>query len=1124
MFHIPSARQQENCAKAGVRSSLVEGGAGGTACLHDGKDETLAPMAGPASTCPEGSFHSSRSAGESAASGESHDHDPTRGGTLVVRRSAKIVMEVLGTIVAGIGILVAVVGWRLSQGPITLSLLTPYIEEALSAPDRGFILKLDRTVLAWGGWERTLDLEGVGIHVIDPAGRPLLTLPEISLHLSARGLIEGVVAPTSLEINGARLHLRRNADGRLALELADQSASQAQSNVLPVMLADMLGRPERGRPMSFLRRITITGADLDVEDSHWDTSWKAQLPRLVLERDAAGVRAVAVLDIHVADATSHFEARGLYNAATQALGLQVAFNGLNPATFARAAPELASLEHFALPFEGKIRAEFTLDGTLDTLNFDVSAGQGRLVLRKLYPEDLEVKSFAAKGSVAEHGTSFTLEDADVDLGGGTAFTLHGAAHALAGNDTATLDVVGKDVNVDDLPKLWPASIAANARQWITTNLSSGSVDEVFASFSLHGGSLDPSDLTVDKINGNMRLSGINVRYLGKMPKARKVGGEARFDEKTFNISVDKGNAAGVDLDTGTIAISGLDVEDQYIAIDLTLHGPLRAALELIDNEPLRYASDLGIDAKKVAGAAAVQLALKFPLNHDLRLAQVAASASAKMTDVSMPAMFLGHDLSRGNLALKVDKASMQVTGDAAIGPVPVTLTWNEGFGKSPERRMRLAGVLDDKARRTFGLDVGELLSGPVHVDLDLKGAERQPTRVDLALDLAKAALTLRRVRWRKSAGVPGTAHVALTLDGDRITAVPDFTIETADLAVHGAASFDPAHGEFRAVRLDKLALGRDRLAGSVTRRPDGVYAIALSGDALDATPFIQGKTEPSAEPGPRLAISLGVKKLWLARTVDVPLREASSTIDYDGQRIAHAVFAAKTASGAPVRLEIVSANGKRNLALNAENAGEVLNAVDFADNVVGGKLKVVGAYDDTKPDAPLAGTLRMTDFKLLRAPIVVKLLTIGSPTEIGDRVSSDGIGFSALVAPFVRTEERTEIKEGRAVGSELGITFEGWLAPEAGQLSIEGTIVPIYTLNSLLGNIPGLGDVLVGPKGGGVFAATYQASGKLDDPDVIVNPLSALAPGILRGLVKGLFGNGSDLTPGPTDKPMQGGG
>jgi hypothetical protein len=1043
----------------------------------------------------------------------------------VVRRSARILVEVLGTIVAGIAILVAVAAWRLSQGPITLSLLTPYIEEALSAPDRGFTLRIDRTVLAWGGWERTLDLQGIGIHVIDPAGRPLLTLPEISLRLSARALVEGVVAPTSLEISGAQLRLRRNADGKFDLELVDQSASEVRSNVLPVMLEDMLRLPDRERPISFLRRITITGADLVVEGSRWDTSWKAQLARLVLERDAAGVRASAVLDLHVQDLTSHFDARGLYNATTQELSLDVAFGGLNPATFAQAAPELASMAHLSLPFGGKIHAQFALDGSLDALNFDVSAGEGRLVLRELYPADLDVKSLAAKGSLAEHGTTLTLDEADIDLGG-TTLTLHGAAHGLDGNTTATLDVVGKGVKVDDLPKLWPASVADNPRAWITANLSSGAVDELYASIEAHGHGPDFKDLAFDRVNGSMRLSGIDVRYLDKMPKVRGAGGEVHFDEKSFNIAIDKGSAEGIAVDSGTIAITGLDGEDQRIAIDLTLHGPLGAAAELADHEPLHYVSKLGLDPKKISGDAVIRLAFKFPLLHDLRLAQIDASASAEMKDISMASMFLGRDLSRGSIALKVDKAGMLATGEATIGPVPVSLSWSETFGKSPERRIRLTGDLDDRARKALGLDAAGILRGPVHVELDLKGAERGPTRADLALDLAKASLTLPEVDWRKLPGASGKAHATLILSGEKLSAIPDFAVEAPELAVHGEVSFDAASGAFSAARLDRLALFRDRLAVTVTRRQDDGYAIELRGDAFDAAPFIKDKGNEPKEPGAKLAIALGVKKLWLSQSVDVPLSDASATIDYDGRRASRAVFDAKTASGAPFHLEIVAQDGKRRLAISTDNAGDVLRAVDFADNVVGGKLRIAGTYDDTKADPPLSGTLRMTDFKLLQAPFPVKLLTVTSPTGVGDRLSGEGISFSALIAPFTRTGTRVAIKEGRTVGSELGLTFEGWVDPDANQLRIEGTIVPIYTINSLLGNIPGLNEVLVGPKGGGVFAATYEATGKLDDPDVTVNPLSALAPGILRGLIKGLFGNGSDLTPEPSDqvKPMQGGG
>ncbi len=77
--------------------------------------------------------------------------------------------------------------------------------------------------------------------------------------------------------------------------------------------------------------------------------------------------------------------------------------------------------------------------------------------------------------------------------------------------------------------------------------------------------------------------------------------------------------------------------------------------------------------------------------------------------------------------------------------------------------------------------------------------------------------------------------------------------------------------------------------------------------------------------------------------------------------------------------------------------------------------------------------------------------------------------------------------------------------------------MPAYTLNSLLGRIPLVGDILTGGEGGGVFAVDFSLSGALDKPKIQVNPLSALAPGILRNLLRGLakFGTDPDQPPVP---------
>jgi hypothetical protein len=69
---------------------------------------------------------------------------------------------------------------------------------------------------------------------------------------------------------------------------------------------------------------------------------------------------------------------------------------------------------------------------------------------------------------------------------------------------------------------------------------------------------------------------------------------------------------------------------------------------------------------------------------------------------------------------------------------------------------------------------------------------------------------------------------------------------------------------------------------------------------------------------------------------------------------------------------------------------------------------------------------------------------------------------------------------------------------------LQGTIVPAYAINSFLGNIPLLGRLFSPERGGGLFAVNYSVRGRLADPAVSVNPLSALTPGFLRG-VFGIF-------------------
>ena len=67
--------------------------------------------------------------------------------------------------------------------------------------------------------------------------------------------------------------------------------------------------------------------------------------------------------------------------------------------------------------------------------------------------------------------------------------------------------------------------------------------------------------------------------------------------------------------------------------------------------------------------------------------------------------------------------------------------------------------------------------------------------------------------------------------------------------------------------------------------------------------------------------------------------------------------------------------------------------------------------------------------------------------------------------------------------------------------TLAGAFVPAYLINAALGRIPIIGKLFTGgEEGGGVFAARYELTGRLEDPKVSMNPLSVVAPGFLRNV------------------------
>jgi hypothetical protein len=169
-----------------------------------------------------------------------------------------------------------------------------------------------------------------------------------------------------------------------------------------------------------------------------------------------------------------------------------------------------------------------------------------------------------------------------------------------------------------------------------------------------------------------------------------------------------------------------------------------------------------------------------------------------------------------------------------------------------------------------------------------------------------------------------------------------------------------------------------------------------------------------------------------------------------------------------------------------------------ADNLGGGHLHLVGVFADTLPGDPLTGSATLDNFNLQQAPAIGRLLQAMTLYGLSDVLRGPGLHFSKLVAPFRWQRRVLTLTSARAFSPSLGLTAEGDIDLASRMANVKGTVVPAYFFNQLLGDLPLVGRIFSPEKGGGLFAARYWITGKLSDPKVGVNPLSALTPGFLR--------------------------
>lgn len=657
----------------------------------------------------------------------------------------------------------------------------------------------------------------------------------------------------------------------------------------------------------------------------------------------------------------------------------------------------------------------------------------------------------------------------------------------------------------DLLAIWPVKFADGARRWIERSILRASLRNIefkadFGRDVLSGENLPKNE----NVNLTFDLTDGDVRYISTMTPYTNTSGRGIVRGNSAMFEATGGQIGNVKVISAVADIPRLQPKGGDLKIKVIGEGMSSELIGLIDEKPFEFARKYGVEPKDFAGTGQIELNVTRPLLVYFDRDRIKYEVNGKFENVSAPFALGPHKLKNGFVTMTVDSQGMIVKGPVNIGPWQADLNWQETFdyGATPTR-YKVEGRMDRDTLDGLGIGLREYFDGEIGVSVDALGTGLDLSSAKIVADLTHTSMHVGEY-WHKDKGSQGQFTGQLKRRPNGAVLFEDMQITAPGFDVNGRVELAQ---NFRLLDLDlKRANIKGFIDAGVQAKPDELnekLSVFVTGRYLDVSPFVTAALRNSGGGGLDVPILLtgGLEKLALNEAYII--ENANMLLAHNGEGVTNARLGGRTADGAfQVDMLTSAENAVRNVTVDIPNASEAAFAFLEIDNITGGRLQINAQLPPVGMKGALNGVVDVEDFKLVKAPILAQLLSIASLQGLFDTLGGEGLNFKEFIVPFSLEDGALNVRNARVSGPALGMTGNGEIRFKDRSLDLDGAIVPAYTANSLLGDIPVIGDIFVGKKGEGIFALSYTVKGKFDKTQIAVNPLSALTPGFLRGIFR----------------------
>jgi hypothetical protein len=723
------------------------------------------------------------------------------------------------------------------------------------------------------------------------------------------------------------------------------------------------------------------------------------------------------------------------------------------------------------------------------------------------PENGIDAAFRISGDVSSDLKSVRFSEMAARTLGGDIFG-SGTMRFSAGSPEMIFGLRIPSFKVADAKQFWPGMIAYSARKWVLDHVYGGTITDSRIDLTIGPGRLDsqpdgtlPPPLTEDELSAQFNINSSRFDIVGTLPPVRDASGQVNVRGLDTDISIEEGIAyledgKSVRIESGQMAIPFKPGKPVVAALDLIVDGPLGSIADIANREPFNAMSKAPVTPDELKGDGRATVKASFPFRRGPDAPKTIWSASVDFNGMSIDRKFNGQQLTEAKGSLTVNQTVASLEASGKLNGLPADIKVTEPVNGSGNRSVSATLRLDDKARAQIAPGLKDIVKGIVNIDV--KGAADGSQAI--SADLEKATINLPWAGWTKGSGVAATADMRIKQDGGTI-AISDFELKGGTFRMAG--NMTVAGNTLTMANFSSVRLNRGDEASVAVVRGKGGYDVTVDAKSLDLRGLLKRvlsnfESAAAATGGEtvRLKASIGSATGFGSQS----LLGVQATYVGKGNRILSFEASATTENGGKIAIENSYKDGRKNVLISATDGGAMLRFLDIYDKMRGGSISVVLAENG---NGVLGGEVDASNFTIVGEPRLKSL--VGTPvTPDGQSVAKAGkidvsaVKFQRGSALVQKGNGFLRLGKGILRSDQMGLSYDGTLYDQKGRISMTGTFLPAYGLNRIFGEIPLIGEILGNGRDKGLIGITFKLSGAAKSPELVVNPISLVAPGIFR--------------------------